>query len=150
MLQSFVCFEDFSVGMRLSSHGRTVTESDIVNFAGISGDWYPLHTDEEYAAKMPPFYRRVAHGMLVLSIATGLLYIPVGLLIAFYGIEKLRFVSPTFIGDTLNQELTVLELEKKELGGLVVFEQNIFNQRGELVVKAVIKVLLKSNADITG
>ncbi|MBS4020988.1 MAG: MaoC family dehydratase N-terminal domain-containing protein [Dethiobacter sp.] len=147
MLANINYFEDFSPGMTFTSHGRTVTEADIVNFAGITGDWYPLHTDEEYASKTPPFYRRIAHGMLVLSIASGSIFIPLRLLIAFYGIDKLRFVNPAFIGDTIRTALTVQEIEKKDFGGLVTFEKNVLNQRNELVVKAIIKVLFRSKED---
>lgn len=147
MLQNVTCFEEFSPGQQLTSGGRTVTETDIVNFAGLSGDWYPLHTDEEYAAKTPPFFRRIAHGMLVLSLASGMINIPTGLLVAFYGIDKLRFTNPTFIGDTLRVELTVLKTEKKDFGGLVTLEQKVLNQRHELVLKAIMRVLFRSKED---
>lgn len=90
-------FEDYEIGSKFVTSARTVTETDIVNFAGLSGDWFPLHTDEEYARKTV-FKGRVAHGMLTLSIASGLL-VRSGLvfpesLIAFYGMDKVRFTAP--------------------------------------------------------
>ncbi|WP_044748201.1 MaoC/PaaZ C-terminal domain-containing protein [Bacillus alveayuensis] len=135
-------FNDYEVGETWRSKGRTITEADIVNFASLSGDWYPLHTDKEYA-KQTPFKQRIAHGMLVLSAASGLLLFEPGVVVAFYGIENLRFVKPTFIGDTIHVEMTVTELEDKGNGtGVVSARQEVKKQTGETVVISIMKILL--------
>ncbi|MFC5542236.1 MAG: MaoC/PaaZ C-terminal domain-containing protein [Bacilli bacterium] len=135
-------FEQFEVGETWTSRGRTITESDIVNFSGVSGDFFPLHTDSEYA-KNTIFKQRIAHGLLVLSIGTGLLEMSPKAVVAFYGIEKLRFLKPTFIGDTIHLELKVTDLKDKGNGtGVVTFQQEIIKQTGETVVTAEYKFLI--------
>jgi 3-hydroxybutyryl-CoA dehydratase len=135
-------FDDYKIGETWRSKGRTITEADIVNFASLSGDWYPLHTDIEYA-KQTPFKQRIAHGMLVLSAASGLLLFEPGIVVAFYGIENLRFVKPTFIGDTLHVEMTVAGLEDKgNATGIVAARQEVKKQTDETVAVSIIKVLL--------
>jgi len=137
-------YEDFQIGNRTVTRGRTITEADIVNFAGFSGDWYPLHTDAEYAKKMP-FGERIAHGMLVLSVASGLMPLYDLAIIAFYGMEKVRFVAPTKIGDTIHVEAEVVEKQDKgDLGGVVSFKQSVKNQRGEDVVVSLMRILIAS------
>src|ERR1035438_10853967 len=109
-------YEDFSTGGVLESRGRTVTEADIVNFAGLSGDFVELHTNEEFARKSP-FGRRIAHGALVFSISTGLMTqmnLINDTVLAFYGIDKLRFTGPVFIGDTVRVTKRVVELKEKD------------------------------------
>jgi 3-hydroxybutyryl-CoA dehydratase len=135
-------FDYYKIGETWRSKGRTITEADIVNFASLSGDWYPLHTDIEYA-KQTPFKQRIAHGMLVLSVASGLLLFEPGIVVAFYGIENLRFVKPTFIGDTLHVEMTVTGLEDKGNGtGVVAARQEVKKQTDETVAVSIVKVLL--------
>ena len=135
-------FEQFEVGETWTSRGRTITESDIVNFSGVSGDFFPLHTDSEYV-KNTIFKQRIAHGLLVLSIGTGLLEMSPKAVVAFYGIEKLRFLKPTFIGDTIHLELKVTDLKDKGNGtGVVTFQQEIIKQTGETVVTAEYKFLI--------
>ncbi|MBE0431723.1 MAG: MaoC family dehydratase N-terminal domain-containing protein [Dehalococcoidia bacterium] len=137
-------YEDFQIGNRTVTRGRTITEADIVNFAGFSGDWYPLHTDAEYAKRMP-FGERIAHGMLVLSVASGLMPLYDLAIIAFYGMEKVRFVAPTKIGDTIHVEAEVVEKQDKgDLGGVVSFKQSVKNQRGEDVVVSLMRILIAS------
>ena len=109
MIRERSCFEDFEVGETTVSPARTVTETDIVNFCGLTGDWHPLHTDVEYAAA-GPFGERIAHGMLVLSIGSALAFrlgqyavLPKSF-IAFYGMEEVRFTWPVKIGDTIRCE----------------------------------------------
>jgi acyl dehydratase len=99
-------FEDFKVGDRFVTRARTITEADIVNFAAFSVDWYPLHVDVEYA-RQTIFGERIAHGMLVLSAASGLTPLYDWAIIAFYGMDKLRFMSPTKIGDTIHVEIEI-------------------------------------------
>jgi 3-hydroxybutyryl-CoA dehydratase len=137
-------FQDFKVGEVIKTRGRTITEADIVNFAAFSGDWYPLHVDAEYAAKTP-FGERIAHGMLVLSAASGLMPLIDWAIVAFYGMDRVRFVGPTKIGDTIHVEAEVIETkEKGELGGVVTFQQTVKNQRDEDLAVAIIKVFIAS------
>jgi 3-hydroxybutyryl-CoA dehydratase len=124
-------FEDFQVGDKIVTRGRTITEADIVMFAGLTGDWHPLHTDVEYA-RQGPFQERIAHGFLILSVASGLLPLSEIAIIAFYGIDKLRFIAPVRLLDTIHVEFEVVEKQEKgERGGVITFQQTIKNQRGE-------------------
>lgn len=140
--------DQYEVGETWTSKGRTITEADLVMFSAFSGDWYPLHTDKEYAEKTPPFHQRIAHGMLVLSVSTGLLQLEPRRVVAFYGIDKLRFTNPTFIGDTIHLEVKILDIEEKESGrGIVTALQEIKKQTGETVAVAVIKIMLNKTPD---
>lgn len=131
-------FDDLEIGDRfVSPRGRTVTETDLVVFSGLSGDHHPLHTDEQFAAE-GPFGKRVAHGALTLSLATGLEFSLIGAgesrIVAFYGMDRLRFIRPVFIGDTIYVQGEIIALEEKdETRGVVTFHQEIKNQRGETV-----------------
>ena len=139
-------FEDFTAGVEHVTRGRTITESDIMSFAGLSGDFIELHTNEEYA-KQSPYGKRIAHGMLTLSIATGLMTrmnLITDTVVAFYGIDKLRFVKPVFIGDTIHVRKTVLDtMAKGGTSGVVTFDTSVVNQNAEAVLvyrdKRVIK-----------
>ena len=131
----------------MTSRTRTVTEADIVNFAGLTGDFVELHMSETYAAE-GPFGKRIAHGVLVFAMAAGL-SVQVSRIqdtvIAFYGIDKLRFTRPVFIGDTIHVVKRVMAKEPRGEGrGLVTFETSVLNQRGELVIIYSDKVLLKT------
>ena len=138
-------FEDFEIGHVSRTRGRTVTEADVVNFAGVSGDFVELHVNEEFA-KAGPFGRRIAHGLLVLSMSSGLM-VQTGqtadTVIAFYGIDKLRFVRPTFLGDTIRVEKKVIDKQEKERGGVLTFETSVFNQNGEVVLAYIDKLMIK-------
>ncbi len=131
----------YQLGEQWQSFGRTITEADLVLFAAFSGDWYPLHTDQEWAAQ-GPFHQRIAHGMLILSVATGLMVFKPGIVLAFYGIDRVRFVRPTFIGDTVHVVLTATELEEKASGGVVSCAMTVQKQTGEAVIEAAIKILV--------
>lgn len=138
-------FEDFEPGMRFETAGKTITEADIVNFAGISGDWNRIHLDEEFAKKTP-FGKRIAHGLLTLSITSGLitrLRLTEDSLIAFYGIERLRFTKPVFIGDTIRAIVEVEGKEDKGDYGVVAFKITTLNQRDEVVMVATFKTAVK-------
>jgi acyl dehydratase len=129
-------FEDFATGQEFTSRGRTITEADVVNFAGLSGDYIELHTSEEYA-RQGPFGRRIAHGLLTLSISSGLMTqmnLFTDTVVAFYGIDRLRFTKPVFLGDTVHVVKRVAELVPKEKAGVVTFETSVFNQNGEPVL----------------
>ncbi|HLG16378.1 MAG TPA: MaoC/PaaZ C-terminal domain-containing protein [Blastocatellia bacterium] len=139
-------FEDFQIGDEAITAGRTITEADIVNFAALTGDWNEIHTNKEFAER-GPFKQRIAHGALVFSVSTGL-SVRLGqtgdTVIAFYGLDRLRFVKPTFIGDTIHVKQRVEEKkERDENGGIVTTLNEVINQREEVVVSYVSKVLLK-------
>ena len=140
-------FEEFAVGDTFETVGRTITEADIVNFAGISGDFYGLHTDEEFA-KTTPFGTRIAHGLLVLSIATGLamrLGFLEGTVEAFMGLEW-QFRRAVFIGDTVRVRGEVVEKKpmKRLGGGLVTLKVRVLNQKDEVVHRGTWTVLVRS------
>jgi acyl dehydratase len=135
-------FEDFTTGEIAVTRARTITETDIVNFAALTGDWYPLHTDIEYAKK-GPFGERIAHGLLILSIANGLMPLYDMAIVAFYGMDKVRFTAPTKIGDTIHVELEVVEKQDKgDIGGVITLKEYVKNQRGENVALSTKKVLI--------
>jgi len=143
-------FEEFEVGQKLVTRGRTVTEADIVQFAGLTGDYNPMHTDAEYC-KTSFMGQRVAHGMLGISYAVGLLY-QTGALertaLALRSIE-VKFSVPVLIGDTIRAEATVTETkEAKRLGGgIVVLDLRVLNQEGKAVHKGSITMLMASKPD---
>lgn len=142
-------FEDYAVGNVITSRGRTITEADIVNFAGLSGDFVELHTNEEYA-RQGPFGRRIAHGALIFSISTGLMVQTLSSLeaiVAFYGVDKLRFTKPVFPGDTIHVVKLVASAEKKGADrGVITFETSVVNQNGEKVLVYHDKLLVKARA----
>jgi acyl dehydratase len=135
-------YSEMEMGARWTSGARTITEADIVNFANISGDFYALHMDREYAAKSV-FGQRIAHGMLVLSYSTGLLDLKPGYVQAFYGMDKVRFVKPVFIGDTIHVELEIVGKKDREKGGVVTVKNEIKNQADETVVACDMKMFMK-------
>ena len=138
-------FQDFKVGDLIVTRGRTITEADLVNFSGLTGDFYPLHTDSEYA-KNTQFGERIAHGMLTLSIASGLWspeYTMQWAFVAFYGIEGVRFTGPVKIGDTLHVKFEVVEThDKTDKNGIVDFKQSIINQKEEVVSVAIFRLVI--------
>ena len=128
-------FEDFIIDHTRQTAGRTITETDIVIHAGQTGDFFPHHMDEEWC-KTQPFQKRIAHGTLIFSIAIGLTAYPLNELSMTYGYERLRFIRPVFIGDTLRVTVTIKEKKehKKPGYGLVVESVQAFNQQKELVM----------------
>lgn len=146
-------FEDFVVGEEFISAGRTITEADIVNFAGLTGDWYELHTNKEWAAK-GPFGQRIAHGALIFSIATALALRvdpPSDGLMAFYGLDYLRFVKPVFIGDTIYVKQAVTQkTERNDVSGVITARNEVLNQDDQIVVTYTAKVLYKRRLQAEG
>ena len=141
-------FEDFEVGATFTTGGRTVTESDVMTFAGLSGDLNPLHVDREFSKRVG-FDTPVAHGLLVLSIASGLgiqTGIFTGTNLALLGLEDWRFVAPVRFGDTVRMHSTVLEtrVSSKPDRGVVRIGQEIKNQRDETVQTGVFVSLMKT------
>jgi oxepin-CoA hydrolase / 3-oxo-5,6-dehydrosuberyl-CoA semialdehyde dehydrogenase len=146
-------FEELRIGETLVTHRRTVTETDIVNFAAISGDHFYAHVDD-IAAKESIFGRRVAHGYFVLSAAAGLFVDPApGPVLANYGLENLRFTKPVYAGDTIQARLTCKYKTAKETPpdgipqGVVAWDVNVTNQENELVATYTILTLVKRLAD---
>ncbi len=132
-------FEKFRVGQKAISPGRTVTEADIVLFAGLSGDWTELHTNAEYM-KNSLFGQRIAHGMSTLSIASGLALRARGFppfeVLAFLGMDAVKLSAPVFIGDTIRVEVEVLEARpsKSRPEALILRLKNtVKNQKDEVV-----------------
>ena len=141
-------FEEFVVGQQIITPGRTITESDIVSFAGLSGDYNQIHTDLEYAGATP-FGQRVAHGLLGLAVASGLANrtgILEGTVIAFREINNWKFTSPVFIGDTIRAELNIIETKSipRVGGGSLIIEILVKNQRDEVTMKGTWTVLVSN------
>jgi acyl dehydratase len=138
-------FEDIQVGQKLVTRGRTITESDLVQFAGLTGDYNPMHTDAEYMKKSQ-FGQRIAHGMLCLSYAVGQAY-QLGFMertvVAFRGLE-MKFSLPVFIGDTLRTELTIKEMKAmpRLSAGTVDLDVRITNQEGKTVQSGTWQVMM--------
>jgi len=146
-VQRGLYFEEFTVGDSLVTAGRTITEADIVNFAALSGDWTTIHTDAEYA-KGVMFGERIAHGALVLSVATGLAVrsgVIEGTVIAFRDLTW-KFSGGVKIGDTVRVRLQIGE--KKAMprlgGGSVLMNVEVINQRDETVQRGTWTMLVKS------
>jgi len=141
-------FDEFVPGDQITSMGRTITETDVVNFAAISGDWNLIHTDAEYS-RGHLFGQRVAHGLLILSIASGL-SVRLGFMeqtiLAFRSIGEWRFQRPVFIGDTVRVRLTVDETKAMPRlgGGLVTFKVEVLNQKDEVVQRGAWEMLVQA------
>jgi len=145
-------FEELRIGETWLTHSRTVTEADIVNFAGISGDFFYAHMDDG-AAKASIFERRVAHGYFVLSAAAGLFVDPApGPVLANYGLDNLRFVKPVHPGDTIRARLTCKQKTAKDTvdgqvpQGVVAWDVEVTNQNSEPVAVYTILTLVKRKA----
>ncbi len=128
-------FEDFELNDIRRTRGRTITESDIVIHAGQSGDFFPHHMDEEWC-KTQPFKKRIAHGTLIFTVAIGLTADWINEVAMTYGYERLRFIKPVFIGDTIKVTITIREKKehKKPGHGLVTELVECTNQHNELVM----------------
>jgi acyl dehydratase len=135
MIQSLF-FEDYVTGSARTTLGRTITEADIVIHAGQTGDFYPHHMDAEWC-RTQPFGQRIAHGTLIFSVAVGMTAGDVNPEAFSYGYDRLRFVRPVFIGDTIHVTVTVKEKKdssKSPHHGIVVERCEVNNQRGETVL----------------
>ena len=142
-------FDDLNIGDKTTSASRTITEADIVNFAGLSGDYNPIHIDVTYAEKSP-FKQRIAHGLLVLSIASGLftttdLNLSIkGSLIALMDV-KCQFKNPVFIGDTIHVEAEIKEKKETSKGdrGVVIMERIVYKQNGDVALKIEATLMMR-------
>src|SRR6266487_4504668 len=128
-------FEDYELGAVRQTLGRTITETDIVLHAGQTGDFYPHHMDAEWC-KTQSFGQRIAHGTLIFSVAVGMTAGEINPLAFSYGYDRLRFIKPVFIGDTIRSRVTIKEKRdhKKPDQGIVVEALEVINQRGETVL----------------
>ena len=141
-------FEEFSVGQKLFTEQRTLTEEDIMTFAALSGDDNRIHTDAEFS-KTTPFGRQIAHGILGLAIASGLAWqtgILDGTVLAFREINEWKFVTPVFIGDVLQAEMEITETKAlpRISGGAVTIAFKLKNQKDGICHRGVWNVLVMS------
>jgi 3-hydroxybutyryl-CoA dehydratase len=141
-------FEEFSVGKKINTVGRTVSEGDIFNFAGLTGDYNQMHTNAAFASKTQ-FGQRIAHGLLGLSLATGLIMqtgFLEGTVLAFREISEWKFVKPFFIGDTLSAELTITETKALPRigGGSIIAAIAVKNQNDEICQRGSLNLLVLS------
>jgi 3-hydroxybutyryl-CoA dehydratase len=134
-------YDEVVVGDSGTYGGVTVTEAHVVGFAGITGDHHPLHVDAEFAARSR-YGQRIAHGFLVLSLSAGLFPMKREAVLAFYGMDGVRFVKPTYLGDTLSCRLTVRSKTDKAVGGVVETALEMINQRDEVVAVATMRILV--------
>lgn len=128
-------FEDYELGRTRTSVGRTITEADIVLHAGQTGDFYPHHMDKEWCATQP-FKQRIAHGTLVFAVAVGMSAGEINPVAMSYGYDRLRFLGPVYIGDTITSRVEITEKRphKRPGHGVVVEKLTVTNQRGETVL----------------
>lgn len=128
-------FEDYQLNEKRVTLGRTITETDFVVHAGHSGDYFPHHMDAEWC-KTQPFKQRIAHGTMVFTIGIGLTASEINPEAMSKGYDRLRFIKPVFIGDTIHAEVTIAEKAdgKKPGLGAVTEHVEIINQHGEIVL----------------
>ncbi|MFO7907851.1 MAG: MaoC/PaaZ C-terminal domain-containing protein [Planctomycetota bacterium] len=136
-------FEDVAVGDQWRSLGRTITETDVVNFAGVTGDYDPLHVDHEYA-RHAPFGKPIAHGLLGLSLLAGLSsQSPCMKTAAFIRIQNWEFHKPIYIGDTVYAETEVTDKQPEgRRAGRVTWHRRLVNQTGEALQSGVLETLV--------
>lgn len=140
--------DDVTIGQSWTSPARTITETDLVNYAGISGDFNPIHMDHEFA-RSGPFRKPIAHGILVMAISSGLSVIsPPMRTLAFVGILDWQFLEPVFIGDTLHVRTTVHDIEVRSRGrrALITWLREIVNQQEKVLQKGVTQTLVEGRA----
>lgn len=143
---SWIGFDELQLGDTFESAARTVTQAEVSLFAGVSGDFNPIHTDHIHAAE-GPFRQPIAHGLLVLSIASGLgIQAPKTNTVAFLSIENWEFLKPVFFGDTIRVRNTVTALEPRSRGrrGIVTWTKIVLNQKDQIVQKGTTKIMIKS------
>lgn len=145
-------FEDVEVGQEWITPGRTVTQTDIINFAGISGDFNAIHIDHEFA-KTTPFRQVVAHGLLVQSMSSGLgMNHPPMRTLALLCILEWHFKAPVFIGDTIRARTVVLAKEQRGRGrrGVITWQRQILNQEGKVVQEGMSKTIVEGRPAAKG
>lgn len=146
LTEQWIGFDELQVGDTFQSAGRTVTQAEVSMFAGVSGDFNQIHINHHTAAD-GPFRQPIAHGLLVLSIASGLgIQAPKTNTVAFLSIERWEFLKPVFFGDTIYVQNTVLELEPRSRGrrGIVTWTKKVLNQKGQIVQQGITKIMIKA------
>lgn len=141
-------FDDVEVGQEWESLGRTVTETDIVNFAGLSGDFNAIHVDHQHALNTP-FRKPIAHGLLGLAISSGLgMHAPPMRTVAFLSMREWTFREPIFIGDTIRVRCKVLEKTTRARGrrGVIVWQRQLINQNGKVVQEGITETLVQGRS----
>ena len=137
-MEQTIYYEDYQVGAVRETTGRTITETDIVLHAGQTGDFFPHHMDAQWC-ETTEFGQRIAHGTLTFSVAVGMTANVINPVAFSYGYDRLRFISPVFIGDTIHTRVTIKEKKdhkKKDDMGFVVEALEVYNQRNQLVLVA--------------
>src|SRR5271166_5569041 len=145
-------FDDVEVGQQWESLGRTITEADIVNFAGLSGDFNPIHVDHQFAATTP-FRRPIAHGLLVFSVGSGLgLFAPPMRTLAILSIREWYFRDPVFPGDTIHIVSKVVDKQVRGRArrGEITWQRQFFNQDGKLIMEGLTQTLVEGRAPARG
>jgi acyl dehydratase len=143
-------FEEYEIGVSRETFGRTITEADIVIHAGQTGDFFPHHMDAEWV-KTQEFKRRIAHGTLILSIAIGMTANEINPVSFSYGYDKVRFIRPVFIGDTITVKATISEKRdhpKRPADGYMVEQVEVFNQNQEIVLVCQHLYLVQRKQDV--
>jgi len=136
-------FGDLAIGATRTSRGRTITETDVVHFCMLTGNWLALHADAEFA-KSTRYGQRVVQGSLVFSIANAMLPFDDGVVESFYGVDRLRFHQPTFIGDTLRARTQVVELRDRDAdSGIATSLLEAINQRDETVLSCRFSLVVR-------
>jgi monoamine oxidase len=138
MIEQSIYYEDYELGHVRLTHGRTITETDFVVHAGHTGDFFPHHLDAEFM-KQSPFGQRIAHGTMVFAIGVGLTATLINPVAFSYGYDRLRFIRPVFIGDTIRTRVTLAAKEddpRRPSQGRVVERCEVLNQRDEVVLAA--------------
>jgi len=135
MYSRSIFFEDYVLNTKRTTLGRTITETDFVVHAGHTGDFFPHHMDEEWC-KTQPFQKRIAHGTMIFSIGIGLTASEINPEAFSKGYDRLRFVKPVFIGDTIHSVVTIADKSesKKVEYGTVTEHVEVFNQHGDIVL----------------
>ena len=138
-----LCFEDIQLGQRWQSAARTVTETDVVNFAGVTGDYNPLHVDHEMARETP-FRQPIAHGLLGMALVAGLgSHSPHAQTDAFVGIREWQFLRPIFFGDAVHVVTEAISLKPKgRRRGQVIWKRQLVNQHGQVVQEGLFETLV--------
>lgn len=137
-MEQITYFEDYEIGSTRLTSGRTITETDFIVHAGHTGDFFPHHMDAEFM-KTTPFGQRIAHGTLVFSVGVGLTASVVNPVAFSYGYDRLRFIKPVFIGDTIKTRTTISHKEddpKRPDSGRIIERCEVINQHGDVVLAA--------------
>jgi len=143
-------FDDLEIGQSWESAGRTITQADIVNFAGLSGDFNPIHMDHEFA-RTTPFRQVIAHGLLVFSIGSGLgVSAPLVRTLAVQEVRQWHFRAPVFIGDTIRVRSTVVDREVRSRGrrAVISWHRQILNQENKVVQEGLSLTLVEGKANL--